>query len=140
MNQFMNQSPEFLKLQTLEKEASDLVKNNKLVEAAEIYQEILKQINDLPNEVKSVEPESTQKFELEIREKLTETKFKLEDYDSAIEEGLKILEKTPVYVIYLKVGICYFKKGKYYKARENLLKAKELFTGETEKICKIYLL
>ena len=137
MNQFMNQSPEFVKLQTLEKEASDLVKNNKLLEAAEIYQEILKQFNELPNEVKSVEPESTQKFEFEIREKLTETKFKLEDYDSAIEEGLKILEKTPVYVIYLKVGICYFKKGKYYKARDNLLKAKELFTGETEKIRKI---
>jgi len=128
-----------MKLETLDKEASDLVKNNKLLEGAEIYQDILKQYNELNDEVKSSEPEYSQKFELEIREKLTETKFKLEDYDSAIEEGLKILEKLPVYVIYLRVGICFFKKGKYYKARDNLLKAKELFTGETEKIRNIEL-
>ena len=138
MNQFTHQTPEFSKLNTLEKEAAEHVKNNKLIEAAEVYQEILKQFDELPSDVKTVNPEFSQKFELEIRENLTETKFKLEDYDSAIEEGLKILEKTPVYVIYLRVGISYFKKGKYYKARDNLLKAKELFTGEPEKIRKIF--
>ena len=136
MNDFMHQSPELSKLDSLAKNAADLSKQNKLADSAEVYSDIIKQFEELPAEVKAQNPEFSENFLLDIREKLSECKFKLEDYDSAIEEALKVLEKRPVYNLYLHVGISFFKKGKYYKARDNLLKAKELFTGEPEKIRK----
>jgi len=134
MNDFMHQSPEFSKLDSLAKNAADLFKQNKFLESAEVYSDIIKQYDELPADLKAQNAESSENFLLENREKLSECKFKLEDYDSAIEEASKVLEKRPVYNLYLHVGISFFKKGKYYKARDNLLKAKELFTGEPEKI------
>lgn len=133
----MKKSPEYVKLEQMSQQAADLVKANKLSEAADLYGDILKEFEQIPSEVKSQVPtEFNDSFVLEVRGSLQEVKFKLEDYDSAIEEGLKILEKTPIYEVNLRVGICYFKKGKYYKARDYLQKAKDLFTGEPEKIRK----
>jgi tetratricopeptide (TPR) repeat protein len=140
MNDFMQKSPEYVKLEEMAQKAEDFLKLNKHVEAAEIFSEILKEFEQIPVEVKNqVPPEFNENFELEVRGNLSLCKFKIEDYDSAIEEGLKVLEKKPIYDVYLRVGISYFKKGKYYKARDNLLKAKGLFTGEPEKIRKEYI-
>jgi tetratricopeptide (TPR) repeat protein len=136
MNEFMHKNPEFAKLESLAKNAADLFKQNKFLDSSEVYSDIIRQYEELPAELKNENPEFSESFLLEVRERLSECRFKLEDYDSAIEEGLKVLEKRPIYEIYLRVGISFFKKGKYYKARDNLLKAKELFTGEPEKIRK----
>ena len=63
----------------------------------------------------------------------------MEDYDSAIETGLKYLDIKETYGIHSRLGICYFKKGKYYKARDHFNKAKTLNPGFEDKIVDNYL-
>jgi len=74
-----------------------------------------------------------------VRDKLVFSKFKLEDYDSAIEEGLKAVEIKGTYSIHSSLGICYFKKGRYYKAREHFNTAKSLDEKKEDKIVENYL-
>ncbi len=139
MNDFKNLSPENLEVQKLDLEISNCLKNNKFSEAAELCYEMLKKIDSLPQSDKEGEKELLDGLSFDVRDRLTLCKLKIEDYDSAIEECLKALERRENYTLHSRVGICYFKKGKYYKARDHFNKAVTLNPNENDKIVDNYI-
>ena len=132
-------SPEVAKIRDLDHSLLRLLDENKFTEGVEACLELLKLLETLPEADKEMSKDFFAELADDIRDRLVHCKLKLEDYDSAIEEGLKALEMKETYGLHSRVGICYFKKGKYYKARDHLNKAKNLNTWIEDKIVDNYL-
>ncbi len=134
-----NMSPEVLKIRDLDHNLLKLLDEGKFSEGVDACHEILKLLETLPEADKEANKEFFVELADDVRDRLVLCKFKLEDYDSAIEEGLTALEIKESYGIHSRIGICYFKKGKYYKARDHLNKAKSLNPGMEDKIVDNYI-
>jgi tetratricopeptide (TPR) repeat protein len=139
MNSFKPTIPEIDNLVQLKDKAIALFKENQLSDSAEVCVEILKSIGTLSEDMKEKYKDVVDSLSSQVRDQLTLNKFKLEDYDSAIEECLAALNEKQSSLINNRVGICYFKKGKYYKARDHFLKAKEVDPNDNDKIAENYL-
>lgn len=135
MNEF--KSPLVIKLETLLTEANTSFSGNKLTESID-------QSNKLIEEIKSATIEDKDKEEVKALlekayDQLTLAWLTIQDYDTTIAECIKAVEECPLFSIYNRMGVCYFKKGRHTKARDAFNKAKELFPNETDTIADKYL-
>ena len=101
----------------------------------ELAQKTLKQI--ISNEK---DKEEQKKFIEKFYDQLTLARYTSQDYDDTIKECQKAIDENyPLFSIYNRMGICFFKKGRHVKARDAFLKAKEKFPNEEDKIAEKYL-
>ena len=119
-------------------EANKLMKDNKLNESIELCNKTIEEIK-----AEKPEEEAAKKEVKEILGKafdqLTLSRFTTEDYDTTIKECIACNEEEPVFSVYNRLGICYFKKGRHVKARDAFNKAKELFPDKKDTIADKYL-
>lgn len=135
MNEF--RSPLIVKLENLLAEAKKSFGENKLTESID-------QSSKLIEEIKSATVEEKDKEEVKTllgkaHDQLTLARFTTQDFDTTIAECTKAIEESPLFSIYNRMGVCYFKKGRHTKARDAFNKAKELFPNETDVIAEKYL-
>ena len=135
MNSF-NVSP-FSKYEDNLKEAKKLMDENKFIESIEKCNEALEKIKN--EKVEEKDKEEEKKMKGKLYEQLTLSRYNSQDYDDTISDCQKAIEDVPLFSIYNRMGICYFKKGRHVKARDAFLKAKELFPNETDNIAEKYL-
>jgi tetratricopeptide (TPR) repeat protein len=132
--------PELKKIRELDEKFLKLFEENNFVEAIEVCLVMQSEIPNIPeNERTGDKKIFFDELEDDLRDRIVHCKLKLEDYDSSIENGLKFLEIKETYGIHSRLGICYFKKGKYYKARDHFNKAKGLNPNFEDKIVDNYL-
>jgi tetratricopeptide (TPR) repeat protein len=132
--------PELKKIRELDEKFMKLLEESKYVEAIDVCLAIQSEMPNIPENEKTGEKKQFfDELEDDIRDRIVHCKLKLEDYDSAIENALNFLEIRETYGIHSKLGICYFKKGRYYKARDHFNKAKNLNPNFEDKIVDNYL-
>lgn len=135
MNEF-KKNP-FQKYEDKLKEAKSLTEQNKHIESIEACNNIL---NDLKNEkVEEKDNDKLTKLKEEIYEQLTLSRMNTQDLDLTIKECNDALNEVKVFSIYNRLGIAFFKKGRYTKSRDAFKKAKESFPDKTDPIAEKYL-
>lgn len=139
MNQFNDMPPEVKKIKELDENVMKLMDENKFSEASDVCNELLENLSNLPESQKEPMKDFFEELQSDVRDRYVLCKQKSEDYDSAIELGLKFLELKETYGIHSRLGICYFKKGKYYKARDHFNKAKNISPDFQDKIVENYI-
>ncbi len=137
-NDFEKMSPEVKQIQDLDEKCLKLISESKYSEAAAVCEEIRKNLIDLNEVVKEGKKVFFEELENDVRDRHVLCYLKMEDYDTTLELGLKFLEEKENYGINSSLGICYFKKGKYYKARDHFKKAKEINPNIEDKIVENY--
>ena len=120
------------------KEAKKLCEENKFEECIELCN---KSIENIKNEkIEEKDKEEQKKFIEKFYDQLTLARYTSQDYDDTIKECQKAIDDNyPLFSIYNRMGICFFKKGRHVKARDAFLKAKEKFPNEEDKIAEKYL-
>jgi tetratricopeptide (TPR) repeat protein len=119
------------RLNKIKEQGNDLFRQNKFGEANDKYYEVL-------NEISYVDEDSVEKYRRELddlellcRLNIANVKLKIEDYDLALRECLKVLKKNEKnFKGNYRAGICYYKKGNYNKAFDCFTKAKEINSSE----------
>jgi tetratricopeptide (TPR) repeat protein len=119
------------KLNKIKEAGNDLFRQGKYGEANDKYYEVL-------NEITYVDDDNLEKYRKELddlellcRLNIANVKLKIEDYDLALRECVKVLKKNDKnFKANYRAGICYYKKCNFSKALECFTKAKEINSTE----------
>ena len=118
-------------------EAKKLSEENKHIESVELCNQIL---TDLKNEnVEEKDKENLTQIKEKIYEQLTLSRMNTQDLDLTIKDCNDALNEVKVFSIYNRLGVAFFKKGRYTKSRDAFKKAKEFFPDKTDPIAEKYL-
>ena len=120
------------------KEAKKIMEENKFIECIELCN---KTIDEIKNEkIEDKDKEEQKKLIEKFYDQLTLSRYNSQDYDDTIKDCQKAIDDSyPLFSIYNRMGICFFKKGRHVKARDAFMKAKELFPNEKDDIAEKYL-
>jgi tetratricopeptide (TPR) repeat protein len=119
------------RLNRIKEQGNDLFRQGKYGEANDKYHEVI-------NEITYVDDDNVEKYKKELddlellcRLNIANVKLKIEDYDLALRECLKVMKKNEKnFKANYRAGICYYKKCNFNKALECFIKAKEINSNE----------
>ena len=114
INQAFKKSNKIIELEEIKNKGNELFRQKKYKEAKEKYYEILNSLDE--EHIKIEEREETKTIINTTRLNISNCLLKLEEYELAIYECLKVLKETETFKVHYRLGNAYFCKKNYEKA------------------------
>jgi tetratricopeptide (TPR) repeat protein len=114
------------KLEETKNLGNEYFRKNSYKEACEKYYEVLNELEYISDSDKINYKKQIDDLETICRINIANSKMKIEEYDIAINECLKVLKKTENFKAHFRAAVSFFKKSNFERARHHFLKARQV--------------